>query len=85
MLRCKQVADALADKRYWELPWYRRWGLRLHVGLCFFCGRYHRHVMCMQETAKSFCDHEAKGGTGAEEKLSPEARERIKQACRKAT
>lgn len=81
MLRCKQVADALADERYWNLPWYRRWGLRLHVGLCLFCGRYHRHVMCMQEMADEFNKHTEDAAKDVH--LSDEARDRIREACKR--
>jgi hypothetical protein len=58
MLRCKQVSDALADRRYWELPWWKRVGLRLHVGLCIVCGRYNRQVMIMQDACRKLQEHE---------------------------
>ncbi|HMP77484.1 MAG TPA: hypothetical protein PKE12_14400 [Kiritimatiellia bacterium] len=58
MWRCKHVADALAKHHYWELPWARRVGLKLHVALCAVCGRFHRQVMIMQDAAHHFHDHE---------------------------
>ena len=48
MLRCKHVAKALSDERYWNLPLYKRVGLRLHTFFCFFCGRYHNQVIDAQ-------------------------------------
>lgn len=54
MWRCKHVADALAEHRYWELPLRRRIALKTHIALCIVCGRYHRQVMQMQELADTF-------------------------------
>ena len=58
MLRCKHVADALAQHHYWDLPWAKRAGLKAHVYLCVFCGRFHRQVMVMQDAARIFRKHE---------------------------
>ncbi len=77
MWLCKQVAHALDDHRYWDLPWHRRLGLNLHVLLCFVCGRYHRHVMLMQRTAHDYVAHEQADLPAAGLSLSPEARDRI--------
>ncbi len=77
MLRCKHVADALAQAHHWDLPWYRRWGLHLHVALCFVCGRYHRQVILMQDALRVFRRREDADQLRPEVRLSPEARRRI--------
>lgn len=61
MWRCKHVADALAEHHYWQLPWLKRVGLKLHVAVCVVCGRYHRQVMLMQDIADKFARQEQGG------------------------
>ena len=81
MWTCKQVSNTLADKRYWNLPLYRKIGLRIHVLLCAVCGRYNRQVIMMQETAHAFAKHELEDPPrNPSECLSPSARERIRKA-----
>lgn len=59
MLTCKQVAKSLADRDYAELPLLKRISLKLHVLLCFVCGRYHRHVMRFQDGVRRYRNGEA--------------------------
>lgn len=80
MWRCKHVADALAEHRYWELPLRRRLALKMHIALCIVCGRYHRQVIQMQELAGSFRRHEAELPSAG---LSAEARQRLQDALKR--
>lgn len=81
MWTCKQVSRTLADHRYWNLPFHRRLGLKIHVLLCAVCGKYNRQVMMMQETAHAFSKHELDDPPkGDAERLSESAREKIRQA-----
>lgn len=59
MLTCKQVAKSLSDRDYAELPLLKRGLLKLHVLLCFVCGRYHRHVMRFQDGVRRYRRGEA--------------------------
>jgi len=77
IITCKQVSKALRDHRYYELPWYRRWGLQFHVGICAICGRYHRQVMALQDGIREFLDREEEDQPYEDMRLTPEARERI--------
>ena len=77
MIRCKQVARALADERYWNLPVHKRIGLRMHVFFCIFCGRYHTQVIDMQVGVKKFLENEDKTTCGENCCLSKEARDKI--------
>ncbi len=79
MIRCKHVAEALADNRYWELPLHRRIGLHLHVFLCFICGRYNRQIMILQDAARQYAEYERVTVPPPELALPPEARERIRK------
>ncbi len=77
MLRCKHVADALADQHYYRLPLLKRVGLKMHVFLCVFCGGYHRSVMHMQDGVRHYLEHEQNDPVEPRLKLSDEARRRI--------
>lgn len=81
MLRCKQVSDALASSKYWELPLRKRIGLRLHVALCIVCGPFNRFVMLMQDVTRQYIKHEQNDPPPSDLKLSEDARRRISDAC----
>lgn len=78
MLRCKQVSDALATSRYWELPLRKRIGMRMHVMFCFVCGRYNKNIMVLQDAARGYLAHREEPAPG--DSLSGERRARIKSA-----
>ena len=83
MFRCKRVSKALTEKRYWELPWYRRMGLRIHIFLCMVCGPYHRQVIEMQEGVKRYLTEEEELLKKGDRTLSSEARDRIRRTLRR--
>jgi len=77
MIMCRQVAKALAENRYYELPWYRRIPMFIHIRLCIMCGKYHQQVIDMQEGVREYLEHENDGDIELRMHLSDEARERI--------
>lgn len=79
MWRCKHVADALAKHHYWELPWARRIGLKLHVALCVVCGRFHRQVMIMQDAAHLFHKQEEADDPALRIPMPDESKRRLKE------
>ena len=76
MMTCQQVHKALARGDYQDLPRLQRWGLQLHVSMCFFCRRYNRDVMLFQDTARAFREHEEQLGAGT--RLPDDARARMR-------
>ncbi len=54
MLTCKSVSKSLSNGDYKDLPFLKRISLKLHVALCFVCGRYNKQVMQMQDTCRHF-------------------------------
>lgn len=82
MWRCKHVADALARYHYWELPWAKRVGLKLHVALCAVCGRFHRQVMLMQDCAHLYHQHEEQDDPTLRIPMPDASKTRIKQRLR---
>jgi hypothetical protein len=82
MLTCKQVSRALHGSDYAKLPLLSRLALRLHVALCFVCGRYHRDIMVFQDGVRGFLRQEEsdQGPLAEQARLPPATRERIKRA-----
>lgn len=58
MLTCKQVSNALSKEEYDKMPPMRRFFLRLHVRLCFICGKFNRQVMDSQEMCRYYRENE---------------------------
>jgi arginyl-tRNA synthetase len=73
MIACKQVSKALANHRYYELPWWRKIPMFAHIKLCVMCGKYHQQVVTMQKDA---------GDVETHVHLSDEARKRIEDALK---
>jgi hypothetical protein len=82
MLACKQVAKALAEHRYYELPWWRRIPMFIHIRLCIMCGKYHQQVVDMQKGVKEYLEHEDQDDIETHVHLSDEAKKRIEAALR---
>ncbi len=80
MLRCKQVSQALASSKYWDLPLRKRIGLRMHVVLCLVCGPFNRFVMLMQDASRHYRKHEMNGTPPDNMKLPDDAKQRIQEA-----
>lgn len=80
MIMCKQVAKALANERYYEMPWYRRIPMFIHIRLCVMCGKYHQQVVDFQKGIRGYLEHEEKGDIEPKEHLSDEARKRMEKA-----
>ena len=84
MIMCRQVAKALADHRYYELPWYRRIPMFMHIRLCIMCGKYNQQVVDIQKGVHNYLEHETEGDVDTGAHLSAEARERIAVELRKS-
>ncbi len=77
MIMCRQVARALSQHHYWELPWYRRVPMFIHIRLCVMCGKYHQQVVDMQTGVHEFLRHEEADEIDTTIHLSTQARDRI--------
>lgn len=85
MIACKQVAKALANHRYYELPWWRRIPMFAHIKLCVMCGKYHQQVVDLQKGVHDYLEHEEAGDITPQVNLSEEARRRIADAMKEAS
>lgn len=82
MIACKQVAKALANHRYYELPWWRRIPMFVHIKLCVVCGKQHRQVVTMQKGVYAYLQLEEKGETAPSLHLSEESKKRMEDALK---
>ena len=78
MITCKQVSKALAENRIHELPWHKRLGLKLHIKLCFVCGKANTQIVQLQNGIKKMLDREDED-LYVDIKLSDEVKENLKQ------
>ena len=78
MLRCKHVSDALSEEHYSRMPWYRQMGLKMHVCLCVFCGKYHRQVLWFQKGVDRYLENEQEPCKHSTLRMDPETKSRIK-------
>jgi hypothetical protein len=56
MIRCKDVARALARSNYHDLSKASRCGLLAHITLCPCCGPFHRDVIRCQKLSRGYRD-----------------------------
>ena len=82
MIACRQVAKALANHRYYELPWWRRIPMFIHIRLCVMCGKYHQQIIDMQKGVHDYLEHEEAGDMDIQVHLSDEARKRIAETLK---
>ncbi len=78
MITCKQVSKALAENRIHELPWHKRLGLKLHIKLCFVCGKANTQIVQLQNGIKKMLDRED-DDLYVSVRLSDEAKDNLKQ------
>lgn len=82
MLTCKQVSKALAEHRYYELPWYRKALLFFHIKICGVCGKTNSQIVDFQRGIRSFL-HLEEENQFTEIKLSDEMKQKIKMDLEK--
>ena len=58
MITCKQISNALSKKDYNDMPFMRRFFVRLHVSLCLFCGKFNKQVIESQNMCSCYKEHE---------------------------
>ena len=77
---CKAASRLQSEALDHNLPLRQRFGLRVHLLLCKWCRRYGKQITFLRDTAH---EHPAKMAEAVPQKLSDEARERIKQGLRR--
>jgi hypothetical protein len=75
---CREMSRRTSDSLERRLGLFERFGGALHLAMCGTCRRYRVQVYLLHRAARHW---RPEGGSA--KRLSPEARERIKQALRK--
>jgi hypothetical protein len=73
---CKKATRLLSEAMDRRLSFFEKFGLRLHLFLCKWCRRYGEQLKFLRSAARECQEHESRQEP---QRLSPEARERIKQ------
>lgn len=80
MLSCKDATRLLSESMDHSLPLGKRVGVRLHLLLCRYCARYERQLLLIRETVRRLAATEETYGSLLGERLSEEAKERIRKS-----
>jgi hypothetical protein len=75
-LNCREAARLQSEALDKKLSFSRRVGLRLHLLICKWCRRYGKQIRFLRSAAEQCPDHLTEA---VPQKLSAEARERIRQ------
>src|ERR1041384_3569390 len=73
---CKQASRLQSEAMDRPLSFFERFGLQIHLLLCRWCRRYGQQLRFLRKAAHQCANHDQ---SESAHKLSPEARERIKQ------
>src|SRR5947207_106360 len=76
---CKEASRLQSQALDRKLPMLQRIGLQMHLFLCKWCRRYGKQIRFLQDAARDHPDYISEPG---HQKLSDDARQRIKQRLR---
>ncbi len=79
-ITCEDTSLLISEKMDHRLPLRKRWRAGLHLAMCAMCREYHNQLKVLRSLAR--CLGKAEGPTDPSFKLSPEARERLKQSLK---
>ncbi len=78
-LRCEEADRLMSDSLDRQLTWSERLALKGHQAVCRGCRRARRQLLILQQAIRKSLDIAAAAG---DQTLSPEARDRIRQALK---
>jgi hypothetical protein len=78
MLTCKDASHLISERLERPLGVRERWALRLHLWLCANCRRFERQMTLLRQALRLLSQRAEAEVKDSD--LSPEARERIRQA-----
>jgi hypothetical protein len=80
MLSCKEATRLVSEQLDRELPFWKRFSLRLHVAMCRACSRYMRQVEALDGAVSEH--YRSEQPAQVTERLSDDALERIAASLR---
>ncbi len=78
-LRCEEADRLMSDSLDRRLTWSERVALKGHVAVCRGCRRARQQLLILRQTIRKSLEIASAAG---DEMLSPEARDRIRQALK---
>ncbi|MBN1909091.1 MAG: zf-HC2 domain-containing protein [Pirellulales bacterium] len=82
-LHCDESSHLLSDAQDRELTRVERAALSFHLMLCRNCCRFRRQLEFMRKALRRLAGHDEPGEMSTTATLSPEARDRIREAVRR--
>jgi hypothetical protein len=82
VLTCKEVSQLVSESLDRKLPLWQRVQVRMHLLMCRFCSRFRKQAIFLRDAARYYLSAIEESDTGTGTALSPEARDRIKQALK---
>lgn len=78
---CREMVRWTSQDLDGQLRWHQRVRMQIHLVICAMCKRYREQLIALRAALRS--DPERLASSGEEQKLSPEAKQHIKEALRK--
>ena len=75
MMNCRKISRMVSDSMDRKLPFYQRWGIRIHLMMCRYCLRYRKQLLFLRKVIQQTTDWDDESGTGTP--MPAAARERI--------
>lgn len=79
MPTCREMSRVISDGLDRDLPWPRRFRLRLHLLICTPCTRFQRQMLFLRRVVRDYLAARGETAPDSPAALSSAARERIKQ------
>ena len=77
---CRELTSWMSESMEQKLSLRQQIVLKLHYMICVWCRRYNQQIYALRDMARSYADEDATLPESSAASLSPEARERLKQA-----
>ena len=85
IMPCEDVTHLTSQAMDHTLPLVQRGRLKFHLSVCMLCRRFSRHLLVIRDAVRRYGDRLEPYDQDAPPHLSPESRERIRQALRRVS
>ena len=77
---CKELTFWMSESLEQKLSLRQKMVLKLHYLICVWCKRYNEQIHALRDISRSYAAEDSRLSEASSTTLSPEARERLKQA-----
>jgi len=85
IMPCKDVSHLASQAMDHTLPFVQRVRLKIHLSLCMLCRQCSEHILFIRDALRRYGERLEQHDQDASSHLSPESRERIRQALRRSS